>query len=126
MLVATRDLILPIGGGLLGMIVLPAVGPFLITHLFHINLPEQTFSQYTPVHLNGPLCLFTFSPTARTAYPMIFVGACLAHVVRSAKVLIDKWAQTVRDKEFLVEMRLQNLEVDGTQASPRVRAPGAT
>ena len=43
-------------------------------------------------------------------YPAIFAGAALS---RSAIVLFDMlitWSQSVRDKEFLVEMRLQNLE----------------
>lgn len=43
-------------------------------------------------------------------YPAIFAGAALS---RSAIVLFDMlitWSQSVRDKEFLVEMRLRNHE----------------
>jgi len=43
-------------------------------------------------------------------YPLIFAFAGLA---RSAVVLDEKvasWSQTIRDKEFLVEMRLRNHE----------------
>lgn len=43
-------------------------------------------------------------------YPGIctFTAGCLAAV--AGYDMISSWSQTVRDKEFLVEMRLQNLE----------------
>lgn len=43
-------------------------------------------------------------------YPGIFA---LAGFVRTATVLfrlLSKWSQTIRDREFLLEMRLRNLE----------------
>lgn len=48
--------------------------------------------------------------TVTSIYPGIFTGV---GVLRGAFGLVTvylKWAQTVRDKEFLVEMRLRNLE----------------
>lgn len=43
-------------------------------------------------------------------YPAIFVT--VAGVRSSAKLLemLSTWSQAIRDKEFLVEMRLRNLE----------------
>ena len=45
-------------------------------------------------------------------YPGIctFTAAVLA--LMAAYDMISSWQQTVRDKEFLMELRLQNLEVD--------------
>ena len=36
----------------------------------------------------------------------------LSRVIVSAMTVLSSWSQSIRDKEFLVEMRLQNLELD--------------
>ena len=50
-------------------------------------------------------------------YPAIFVAAALARLGHALILLCASWAQSIRDSEFLVEMRLQNLE---TQETPRI------
>ena len=45
-------------------------------------------------------------------YPGIFAVVGLSRIVVSAMIVLSGWSQSIRDKEFLVEMRLQNLELD--------------
>lgn len=49
-------------------------------------------------------------------YPTIFTVAGCTHGLVSLSNLVGAWSQGVRDKEFLVEMRLQNLEPDLTKS----------
>lgn len=87
---ATTDVIVPLVGGLLGMLVFPAG----IHHLVQ---------RFTPL-VSGERALFIH------IYPGIFAIAGLSGMVTSLSNAYDSWSQGVRDKEFLVEMRLQNLE----------------
>jgi hypothetical protein len=48
-------------------------------------------------------------------YPGIFAVVGLSRIVFSAMIVLSGWSQSVRDKEFLVEMRLQNLEPDKSE-----------
>ena len=41
---------------------------------------------------------------------MIFTLAGLGHAAWMMSKVMASWSQTIRDKEFLVEMRLRNLE----------------
>jgi hypothetical protein len=43
-------------------------------------------------------------------YPGIFAVAGFCRTVVVAYRVLSAWSQTIRDKEFLVEMRLRNLE----------------
>lgn len=43
-------------------------------------------------------------------YPAIFAGAGIGRAIWSLHEVYGKWSQSVRDKEFLIEMRLRNLE----------------
>ena len=43
-------------------------------------------------------------------YPSIFAVAGFSRSVVVAIGLLSTWSQSIRDKEFLVEMRLRNLE----------------
>jgi len=88
---ATKDFIAPLAGGLLGMILFPGA-VFRAAQFFFpvIDLDDK----------------FIFM----VVYPGIFLFAGL---VRSTMVLYDlisSWSQSVRDKEFLVELRLRNHE----------------
>ncbi|KAF4610509.1 hypothetical protein D9613_006687 [Agrocybe pediades] len=90
---ATKEVLAPLIGGLLGMILLPGVLFKLVMYF----LPN--------VHLDNR---FVFMHV----YPGVFV---LAGSVRLAVVMggwFKAWAQAIRDKEFLVEMRLRNHETE--------------
>ncbi|KAG6888471.1 hypothetical protein C0995_008044 [Termitomyces sp. Mi166 len=88
---ATREVIGPLAGGLFGMILFPGLVFRVIRYLFP-NIPLD--DKFIFMHI----------------YPGIFLFVGL---VRSAFVLyglLGTWSQSVRDKEFLVEMRLRNHE----------------
>lgn len=46
----------------------------------------------------------------RLIYPIIFAIVATIQFGSSMSGVYKKWTQTIRDKEFLVEMRLRNLE----------------
>lgn len=54
--------------------------------------------------------IFNTSPVVTSIYPGIFAGVGIARGVWGLRKMYLKWSQTVRDKEFLVEMRLRNLD----------------
>jgi hypothetical protein len=45
-------------------------------------------------------------------YPGIFVGAGLIRFCVTGSGVLSRWSQTIRDTEFLVEMRLRNYDQD--------------
>ena len=59
--------------------------------------------------------LLNTSPVVTNVYPGIFVGVGIARGAWGLFKMYLKWSQTVRDKEFLVEMRLRNLEPEETK-----------
>ncbi|KAH8104046.1 hypothetical protein BXZ70DRAFT_888328, partial [Cristinia sonorae] len=87
---ATKDVIAPLTGGLLGMIIVPPLLLFGVRRFFPVNVDDN----FLFLHV----------------YPTIFTAAGCAHGITALSSLIGTWSQSVRDKEFLVEMRLQNLE----------------
>ncbi|PFH51012.1 hypothetical protein AMATHDRAFT_143498 [Amanita thiersii Skay4041] len=95
---ATKEVIIPLVAGLISMIFLPGI----IFKIAQLLLPQ--------VNLGGK---FIFMHV----YPGIFVFAGL---IRSAVVLYDalsSWSQSIRDKEFLVEMRLLNHEAEKVESN---------
>ncbi|KAI0630807.1 hypothetical protein C8Q77DRAFT_228608 [Trametes polyzona] len=100
---ATTEVILPVSGGLLGMIILPAACLWAATRL--VTLPMD--GDFLFVHV----------------YPGIFTLAGLGHAMWVLSKLTRSWSQTIRDKEFLVEMRLRNLE-EQEQAQAQAQADG--
>lgn len=50
-------------------------------------------------------------------YPGLFTVAGFVHAAVALSKVIASWSQSIRDKEFLVEMRLRNLESDMEQES---------
>lgn len=107
---ATKEVIGPAVGGLLAMLLFPAGLLWVSKSICGVPITDRT------------LCAFRFplnrskvtnkSSVVATIYPGIFTGV---GVLRGAFGLVGvylKWAQTVRDKEFLVEMRLRNLELE--------------
>ena len=45
-------------------------------------------------------------------YPTIFTLAAVAQGAIALTTMFSSWSQTVRDKEFLLEMRLQNFDAE--------------
>lgn len=109
---ATTEVIAPVCAGLLGMIVFPAAilwsasrlvtlpmdGDFLCKHPSLPSPPDR--EQIADIR-----CMAVVH-----VYPGIFTLAGLGHGAWVLSKVTRSWSQTIRDKEFLVEMRLRNLE----------------
>ena len=52
-------------------------------------------------------------------YPGIFAGVGVIRGIWGLHKVYLKWSQAVRDKEFLVEMRLRNLDPEGKVAEKK-------
>lgn len=103
---ATKDVITPAVAGLTAMIIFPALGFLGLKRLF----PVGTFADD-----------FLFI----NVYPTIFIAVAMS---RSALVSVDvvqSWSQSIRDKEFLVEMRLRNHENEQAGEARRAQAAQA-
>ncbi|KAJ7249539.1 hypothetical protein B0H12DRAFT_696107 [Mycena haematopus] len=95
---ATREVIGPVTFGLLGMILLPG-GVFLLAQHFIPMIPR-----------NGRLLFIE-------VYPAIFVAVAGVRFGAVLFEMLGTWSQAIRDKEFLVEMRLRNLEPEAPMNS---------
>lgn len=87
---ATKEVIIPLVVGLLGMLVLPAAAVWGLREFFDLPL--------------SPKFMFMH------AYPGMFAMVGFYRASMATLRLLSSWSQAIRDKEFLVEMRLQNLE----------------
>ncbi|KAG8904942.1 hypothetical protein FRB99_000996 [Tulasnella sp. 403] len=93
---ATKDFIAPVCGGLILMLALP---------------PALTWG------LSKEIALFQHELAAlRYGYPGIFMIAASITCFRSTYAVLQRWMQTIRDAEFLVELRLTNLEKHPAEA----------
>ena len=52
-------------------------------------------------------------------YPGILAVVGVSRIVVAVMGLLSSWSQSIRDKEFLVEMRLQNLEADKAEETAK-------
>jgi len=95
---ATREVIAPATGGLLGMICLPAA---ILWGARQLGV----------VPMDGKFIFVNI-------YPGIFATAGLFRGIVVGLQLLKTWSQSVRDKEFLVEMRLRNLEPSAKEIAP--------
>lgn len=43
-------------------------------------------------------------------YPLIFTGAALGHLISAGAEVFVAWSRAVRDREYLVELRLRNFD----------------
>jgi len=92
---ATKEIILPLLACLLALLLFPAGTVYVLRELLHVSM--------------GKTFLFLH------VYPGIFAVVGLSRIIVSAMIVLSGWSQSIRDKEFLVEMRLQNLELDKSE-----------
>ncbi|KAK7060792.1 hypothetical protein VNI00_000525 [Paramarasmius palmivorus] len=90
---ATKEVILPVIGGLLAMLLLPGI----TLRVLQFVLPVMKT-------VTDDRAMFIY------VYPGIFLTAALGRSSIMLREVVASWSQAVRDKEFLVEMRLKNLE----------------
>lgn len=87
---ATVEFIAPLLIGLSGMLALPPVIVVLLRHL----VPVRVDQRFIFMHI----------------YPGIFAAAGLIRLGVTGSTALSRWSQSIRDTEFLVEMRLRNYE----------------
>ncbi|KAH9172209.1 hypothetical protein EDB89DRAFT_1851386 [Lactarius sanguifluus] len=87
---ATVEFIVPLLVGLSGMLALPPVIVVLLRHL----IPLRVDQRFIFMHV----------------YPGIFAAAGLIRLGVTGSRALSRWSQSIRDTEFLVEMRLRNYE----------------
>jgi len=54
-------------------------------------------------------------------YPSIFAVAGLARMLLTISGVLSSWSQSIRDKEFLVEMRLRNYEQEKSHMENEIK-----
>lgn len=117
----TFNIILPVTGGLIAMLLLPVGLLLCLQRLLPTVINPKSLCQssilasdntisYVASGLQYLLKLYCPSRAVIYVYPGIFVAAAATRVYASLKLLANSWAQQIRDSEFLVEMRLRNLE----------------
>ncbi|KAH8991685.1 hypothetical protein EDB92DRAFT_1797968 [Lactarius akahatsu] len=87
---ATVEFIVPLLVGLSGMLALPPVIVVLLRHL----IPLRVDQRFIFMHV----------------YPGIFAAVGLIRLGVTGSRALSRWSQSIRDTEFLVEMRLRNYE----------------
>ncbi|KAL0955165.1 hypothetical protein HGRIS_004073 [Hohenbuehelia grisea] len=97
---ATKEVIGPIIGGLLGMILAPAIC-------------VAACHRYVPFFASKEKIAFI------NMYPGIFLLSAVAESASFLLTFLSSWSQAVRDKEFLVEMRLRNHDPEEDKKSGR-------
>jgi E3 ubiquitin-protein ligase MARCH6 len=108
---ATKNVILPLAGGLLAMLVLPAGVLALVQRWTTIQLGGKALCKSDidsfRYFLGIDECISVIH-----VYPGIFAIAGFSSMASSLQAIYESWQQGIRDQEFLVEMRLQNFEKD--------------
>ncbi|KAF8903526.1 hypothetical protein CPB84DRAFT_1814671 [Gymnopilus junonius] len=95
---ATKDVIAPLAGGLLGMILLPSL-IFLAVRYVFLDVAQD--NRFVFMHV----------------YPTVCICAGAFRSGMATYGMLAAWSQAIRDKEFLVEMRLKNHDPDEVEAS---------
>ncbi|EPQ56749.1 hypothetical protein GLOTRDRAFT_115872 [Gloeophyllum trabeum ATCC 11539] len=96
---ATKEVIAPLTGALLAALLCPIGVDWLCRRLLSLPLDNRFLFMHV--------------------YPGIFGVIGLSRLANNAWVALSAWSQTIRDKEFLVEMRLQNMEPESpAQSTP--------
>ncbi|KDQ50759.1 hypothetical protein JAAARDRAFT_81797 [Jaapia argillacea MUCL 33604] len=99
---ATREVIIPVVCALLAALLLPAGSVWLVRNTLNLPLDDKVLFLHV--------------------YPGIFALVGIFRLLKSSFGMLSIWSQSVRDTEFLVEMRLQNLESrkreDGDSGTP--------
>lgn len=92
----------------MGMILLPSLTIYAFSKLTSVASNfEDLCESFSPCQ---PLLPLTTRSLVRLIYPSIFVMVAVSQFAMSLIGVFTKWTQGIRDKEFLVELRLRNLD----------------
>ncbi|KAG8692681.1 hypothetical protein FRC09_011037 [Ceratobasidium sp. 395] len=122
---ATRAFLGPVCGGLVLVVGAPAAGLWLLeralpgAHQWGSDAlsPWITIWGFAPLGCRGDLvgdngALTGCNIAVTVVYPGIFCGTAMVGLWRAGRRAGKRWLQGVRDEEFLVELRLRNLETE--------------
>jgi len=110
---ATKEVIGPAVGGLFAMLCCPVGMLWILKMLTKSPATDRTLCMFQSF-LGRPQ-ISNASSVVTSIYPGIFMGAGIARGIWGLHLMYLRWSQAVRDKEFLVEMRLRNLEAEETK-----------
>lgn len=126
---ATRDVIVPVLSGLIGMLVIPPVALYIVQRAFKFTLDDRFIREF----LFSFLLLRRF-PTIPNltflqyvayavlhVYPSIFTAVGVSQMIWFLGGFLKTWSQSIRDKEFLVELQLKNYEAKKKVSSAKER-----
>lgn len=122
---ATKEVIGPAVGGLLAMLSLPVGLLWMFKTLTNDHITDRSLCEFQSPH--DPFVrpqTFCASPVVTSIYPGIFAGVGVVRGIWGLHKVYLKWSQAVRDKEFLVEMRLRNLEPEGAEGKTMEKKKG--
>lgn len=98
------------------MLLLPGGTVYVLRELLHVSLSKQFLCKFRFLTCVATSILMHVCRTLVVhVYPGIFAVVGLSRVVVSAMIVLSSWSQSVRDKEFLVEMQLQNFESEKSE-----------
>ena len=118
---ATKEVIAPLIGGFLGMIILPAAGVWATGHFLDVSA-ESNFTSKCVLSGDWQMIIKQAMCSVKYVYPGIFLAVGLVRLTMISTRLLSSWSQSIRDKEFLVEMRLRNLEPESDNKTGNLAA----
>lgn len=108
---ATIDVIAPLAFGLMGMILLPPALLWGSRKVVDLPIDDDFLCERILILVHRAILIPNFVAVLYM-YPVIFTQVAVVHGLLSLSEVVSSWSQIIRDKEFLVEMRLRNLESD--------------
>ena len=124
---ATFDIIIPVTLGLLGCLLLPILIVMPLQRLLPNYISPKALCQSPPLSdpsdtppLSRTVYLLNVCCPLRAVlyvYPGLFVLAGIAKLYDALQDVAQSWAQQIRDSEFLLEMRLKNLDPPSSSSS---------
>lgn len=103
------------------MIVLPGLVFYVVDYFFPL-VGHHVNNQFL-CELSASSCVCDFKhkifSSVTYVYSSLFCLAGLTHTFIILREMLASWSQAVRDKEFLVEMRLKNLDTTSEQQQSR-------
>lgn len=119
---ATQEVIGPAVGGLLAMLAFPVGLLWMFKTVTNDQITDRSLCAFRSL-LDRPQ-IPDASPAVTGIYPGIFAIVGIVRGIWGLHKMYLKWSQSVRDKEFLVEMRLRNLEPEEKTAEKKKEEEG--
>jgi E3 ubiquitin-protein ligase MARCH6 len=123
-LALTVDVIAPCVGGLILMIIFPPAIFLPMQWIYNRMVPssilfdDKSLCEHI-IFISIASPLYLSCQPVRYVYPLLFIAALASQAVESLRGILKSWAQIIRDNEFLLELRLKNLDHDKPEETPQ-------